>query len=128
MTYYYSSDVLYHHGILGQKWGIRRFQNSDGTYTEVGKKRRREDSYSEDYKKYKSLKKKSPKEMSNNELKEFNKRAQLEQDYKRLNPSAIAKGIAFAGAVSAATITLVNLYNNSSNLIRIGKKIVGRNG
>lgn len=44
MTYYYSSDVLYHHGILGQKWGIRRFQNSDGTYTEVGKKRRREDS------------------------------------------------------------------------------------
>lgn len=41
--YYYSSE-LYHHGILGQKWGIRRFQNSDGTYTEAGKKRRREDS------------------------------------------------------------------------------------
>lgn len=124
MTYYYSSDVLYHHGILGQKWGIRRFQNSDGTYTEAGKKRRREDSYSEDYKKYESLKKKSPKEMSNNELKEFNKRAQLEQDYRRLNPNAIAKGLAIAGALSAATITLVNLYNNSSNLIKIGKKIV----
>lgn len=128
MTYYYSSDVLYHHGILGQKWGIRRFQNSDGTYTEAGKKRRREDSYSEDYKKYESLKKKSPKEMSNNELKEFNKRAQLEQDYRRLNPNAIAKGLAIAGALSAATITLVNLYNNSSNLIRIGKKITRRNG
>lgn len=128
MTYYYSSDVLYHHGILGQKWGIRRFQNSDGTYTEAGKKRRREDSYSEDYKKYESLKKKSPKEMSNNELKEFNKRAQLEQDYRRLNPNAIAKGLAIAGALSAATITLVNLYNNSSNLIRIGKKIIRRNG
>lgn len=124
MTYYHSSDVLYHHGILGQKWGIRRFQNSDGSYTEAGKKRRREDSYSEDYKKYESLKKKSPKEMSNNELKEFNKRAQLEQDYRRLNPNAIAKGLAVAGAVSAATITLVNLYNNSSNLIKIGKKIV----
>ena len=124
MTYYYSSDVLYHHGILGQKWGIRRFQNSDGTYTEAGKKRRREDSYSEDYKKYESLKKKSPKEMSNNELKEFNKRAQLEQDYRRLNPNAIAKGLAIAGALSAATITLVNLYNNSNNLIKIGKRII----
>ena len=30
---------LYHHGILGQKWGIRRFQNEDGSLTEAGKKR-----------------------------------------------------------------------------------------
>lgn len=30
---------LRHHGILGQKWGVRRFQNSDGTWTEAGKKR-----------------------------------------------------------------------------------------
>lgn len=32
-------DELAHHGILGQKWGIRRFQNYDGTRTEAGKKR-----------------------------------------------------------------------------------------
>jgi len=31
---------LMHHGIKGQKWGIRRYQNSDGTYTDEGKKRR----------------------------------------------------------------------------------------
>ena len=31
---------LIHHGIKGQRWGVRRFQNEDGTYTAAGKKRR----------------------------------------------------------------------------------------
>ena len=30
---------LFHWGIKGQKWGVRRFQNEDGTLTEAGKKR-----------------------------------------------------------------------------------------
>lgn len=30
---------LYHHGIKGQKWGVRRYQFADGSYTPAGKKR-----------------------------------------------------------------------------------------
>ena len=33
------TDYLMHHGIKGQKWGIRRYQNPDGTLTEAGKAR-----------------------------------------------------------------------------------------
>ena len=32
-------NELYHHGVKGQKWGIRRYQNSDGSLTDAGKKR-----------------------------------------------------------------------------------------
>ncbi len=42
-TYYVAgmpySATLSHHGILGQKWGIRRYQNLDGTLTPAGKER-----------------------------------------------------------------------------------------
>lgn len=32
-------EEIYHFGIKGQKWGVRRFQNADGTLTRAGKKR-----------------------------------------------------------------------------------------
>lgn len=43
MAYYIASDRfgnydLCHHGILGQKWGVRRYQNKDGSLTAAGKK------------------------------------------------------------------------------------------
>ena len=36
---YESNNELYHHGIKGQKWGIRRFQNADGSLTNKGRSR-----------------------------------------------------------------------------------------
>ncbi len=35
----YNNGQLSHHGILGMKWGIRRYQNKDGSLTPAGKKR-----------------------------------------------------------------------------------------
>lgn len=34
-----NNEILYHHGILGQRWGFRRYQNPDGSLTEAGRKR-----------------------------------------------------------------------------------------
>ena len=38
---FYSSLYLAHHGVKGQKWGERRYQNEDGSYTDLGAQRRR---------------------------------------------------------------------------------------
>ena len=42
-------NALYHHGVKGQKWGVRRYQNKDGSLTPEGRKRLGLDDYDRDH-------------------------------------------------------------------------------
>lgn len=94
------SNELYHHGILGMKWGIRRFQKSDGSLTSAGKNR-----YSKDYKKSKEIHSKSKKELSNKELRTYVERRSLEKDYWKSTP--VGSFLTENGGKNAKTLATV---------------------
>ena len=114
------SDELMHFGEKGMKWGVRRYQNKDGTRIKGSSRKSR---MSEDARDAKSLKKKKLSQMSNAELRKLNERQQLERTHKQLNKNQVAKGLAFITSAAAVTNTLVNLYNNSDKLVNIGKGV-----
>lgn len=80
-------NELYHYGILGMKWGVRRAGKSGSSKPKRVK--------SEDYTRAKNLKKKKLSELSNVELKELNNRMQLESQYKNLKKQNINIGRKF---------------------------------
>ena len=42
INYIIHNGELYHHGVKGMKWGVRRYQNADGSLTAAGKRRKQE--------------------------------------------------------------------------------------
>nr|DAG27776.1 MAG TPA: hypothetical protein [Caudoviricetes sp.]DAT69843.1 MAG TPA: hypothetical protein [Caudoviricetes sp.] len=116
------NDELYHWGIKGMKWGVRRYQNKDGTLTEEGKKR-----YISDHEDYtRAHTKKSVREMSDSELNVRINRLQKERQYAQLtaSPSKIQKAIKVATTTATALGAITTLYNNGSNVMKLGKSIV----
>lgn len=118
---------LYHYGIKGMKWGIRRYQNKDGTLTAAGKKREREQTkgWSKEAKEARRIKRKSVNQMTNKELQTLNRRLDLEANYKRLNPSAAQRGLAYVGAAAAAIGTVNTLVKNSDKIAKFGRDAIG---
>lgn len=80
-------DFLAHHGILGQKWGVRRYQNSDGSLTPEGRKRYGVKSSEDDGKNKKQKKELTPEEKAAKEKEKHEKM----KDYLRRHPTKLPK-------------------------------------
>jgi hypothetical protein len=98
---------LEHHGVKGQKWGVRRKSGS----------------HSEDAQRHNAAKKKKVHELSDKELKDLVNRMNMEQQVKRMNPSSVARGHKVAKGVVGVmgTVTAVAAFANSGPGKAIGR-------
>lgn len=98
---------LYHHGILGMKWGVRR------TEAQLARARGKKNEASEDYNNAHT--KKNVKSMSNKELKDRIARLQMEKQYSQLTAKEKSSGLKFvtdvlSGAAKQTATNYVSKY------------------
>lgn len=99
------NDSLCHWGILKQKWGVRRYQNPDGTYTELGKIRKREArGYSDDY----LNSRRKPESMSTEDLKKASDRYNAESNYENNKGNANTAAVNKTGKYIAAGVAVAS--------------------
>lgn len=125
-------DYLVHYGILGQKWGLRRFQNEDGTLTEEGKKRYDKTPESETWKKS------DAEHLSDEELRRRNNRLQAERQYRDLTTSQIEREraqrrkeiinkVIIGTAVSLAAVAMRGRWKQAASFIgKFGKRAIAK--
>lgn len=130
MWKYVNGDTLAHHGILGMKWGVRRYQNKDGTLTPEGRKRYGDgdantdsDSGNEsvDTKKTRVLKSRSAAELykhadlfSDAELKQAYDRLSLEANIKKLSPAKVNKGEQYVAKLLKTSASVTKLIDDAT--------------
>ena len=126
---------LYHWGIKGMKWGVRRYQNPDGSLTEKGKKRYMNPDGSlnkKGQKKFgnsvkKVMERKSAKDMTDEELDRAIIRARKEEEYNRLHPepkpkqSVLMNEVIKPAAVNAGRNLVSKLMNQAVEKLTAGK-------
>lgn len=104
-----------HSGIKGMRWGVRRYQNKDGSLTPAGKKR-----YDETPKGVRT--KKRVKDMSDEELGRVLKRARMESEYKQLKRSSIDAGAKFADTIGNKIVKEAMVKGTEKSLERLISK------